>query len=102
VKRIGLVVHPRRALDGPLARLHAWSQAEGVEMVQVPMEGVDRVVAEPGDAKTCDVIVALGGDGTTLAALRAGARARQRSPTTSRTRCGASRPASGTAAACRP
>ena len=74
MKRIGLVVHPRRPLDGPLARLQAWSQAEGVEMVQVPMDGVDRVVAEPGDAATCDVIVALGGDGTTLAALHAGAR----------------------------
>ena len=31
----------------------------------------------PGDAASCDVIVALGGDGTTLAALRSGARRRQ-------------------------
>ena len=37
--------------------------------------GQDRRVAEPGDPATCDVIVALGGDGTTLAALRAGAAA---------------------------
>jgi NAD+ kinase len=75
VKRIGLVVHPRRDLDRPLAALHAWAAAHEVHVVQVPMSGVERVVADPGDEKTCDVIVALGGDGTTLAALHAGARA---------------------------
>jgi NAD+ kinase len=39
----------------------------------VPATGEDRYVAEPGDAADCDVIVALGGDGTTLAALRTAA-----------------------------
>jgi NAD+ kinase len=75
VKRIGLVVHPRRELDRPLTALHAWAAAHDVDVVQVPMSGVERVVADPGDERTCDVIVALGGDGTTLAALHAGARA---------------------------
>ena len=35
--------------------------------------GQDRRVAEPGDPAACDAILALGGDGTTLAALRTGA-----------------------------
>jgi NAD+ kinase len=39
----------------------------------VPAAGQDRTVAERGDAADCDAIVALGGDGTTLAALRTGA-----------------------------
>jgi NAD+ kinase len=74
VKRIGIVVHPRRGLDTPLATIHAWAARSGVEVVQVPMAGVERVVARPGEGRTCDVIVALGGDGTTLAALHTGAR----------------------------
>jgi NAD+ kinase len=72
--RIGIVVHPRRDLDNALASLDAWAQRGGAEVVQIPMEGVDRVVAEPGTPGSCDLIVALGGDGTTLAALHAGAR----------------------------
>jgi NAD+ kinase len=75
MKRIGLVVHPRRDLDVPLAALHGWAARAGADVVQVPMIGVERVVAEPGAAGDCDLIVALGGDGTTLAALHAGARA---------------------------
>jgi NAD+ kinase len=35
------------------------------------MAGVERVVAEPGSADSCDLVIALGGDGTTLAALHA-------------------------------
>jgi NAD+ kinase len=77
VKRIGLVVHPRRQLDAPLAALRAWADGHDVALVQVPMAGVERVVAEPGEARDCDVILALGGDGTTLAALHAAARAQK-------------------------
>src|SRR6478752_3067430 len=74
MKRIGLVVHPRRDLDAPLDSLRAWAAANDVDVVQVPMQGVERIVAPPAEASSCDVIVALGGDGTTLAALHAGAR----------------------------
>lgn len=74
MKRIGLVVHPRRDLDVPLAAVRGWAAARDIDVVQVPMDGVERAVAEPGDEGTCDVLVALGGDGTTLAALHAGAR----------------------------
>ena len=75
IVRLGLVVHPRRELSGALETVRRWSGEHGVEVVQVPASGQDRRVADPGDPATCDVIVALGGDGTTLAALRTGAAA---------------------------
>jgi NAD+ kinase len=73
--RLGLVVHPRRELSNALERLQRWSDDHGVDVVQVPSPGQGRRVAKPGDAADCDVIIALGGDGTTLAALRTGAAA---------------------------
>jgi NAD+ kinase len=42
-------------------------------VVQVPIAGQGRRVAEPGDADQCDLIVSIGGDGTMLAAVRAAA-----------------------------
>ena len=75
ITRLGLVVHPRRELDRALDTIQRWSDEHGVEVVQVPATGHDRRVAALGDADGCDVIVALGGDGTTLAALRVGAAA---------------------------
>ena len=73
MRRLGLVVHPRREIDNALASLRSWSDAHGVELVQVPATGQDRDVAAPGDAAGCDLIVALGGDGTTLAAIHTAA-----------------------------
>jgi len=73
IERLGLVVHPQREIGGALAALRRWSDEHDVEVVQVSATGEDRCVAEPGDAADCDVIVALGGDGTTLAALRTAA-----------------------------
>jgi NAD+ kinase len=69
------VVHPRRELRKALDTVQSWSDERGVDVVQVPAAGQDRRVAEPGDPADCDAIVALGGDGTTLAALRTGAAA---------------------------
>jgi NAD+ kinase len=73
LNRIGVVVHPHRTLERALATLHAWAAAHDVDVVQVPIDGQDRSVAPPGDAATCDLIIAMGGDGTTLAALHAAA-----------------------------
>jgi NAD+ kinase len=73
--RLGLVVHPRRKIDNALQTLERWSEAHGVGVVQVPAAGQERRVADEGEPTTCDVIVALGGDGTALAALRIGAAA---------------------------
>jgi NAD+ kinase len=71
MRRLGLVVHPRREIGIALAALQGWSDAHGV--VQAPASGQGRSVAPPGDPADCDLIVALGGDGTTLAALHAAA-----------------------------
>jgi NAD+ kinase len=69
--RIGLAVHPRRELDRALATVREWAQAQEAEVVQVA--SLDREEAPPGDAADCDLVIALGGDGTTLAALHAAA-----------------------------
>ena len=69
--RVGIVVHPRREIDRALGRVQAWASERGAGVVQIPMAGIDRVVADPGTAGSCDVVLALGGDGTTLAALHA-------------------------------
>jgi NAD+ kinase len=44
-----------------------------VEVGQVGVEGQTRRVADPVEAGECELLVAVGGDGTTLAALHAGA-----------------------------
>lgn len=72
---IGLVVHPRREIDGALRAIREWADGRGLRVGQVPVEGQNRKVAERIDAADCDLIVAVGGDGTALAALHAGAAA---------------------------
>jgi NAD+ kinase len=69
--RIGLAVHPRRELDSALATIRDWAQRQGAAIVQVA--GQVREVARPGEAADCDLVIALGGDGTALAALHAAA-----------------------------
>jgi NAD+ kinase len=73
MRRLGLVVHPRREIGMALAALEGWSDAHGVDVVQAPASGQGRSVAPPGDPADCDLLVALGGDGTTLAAVHAAA-----------------------------
>ena len=75
MRRLGLVVHPTRDLDGVLEEVGRWAQAHDVEVGQVLVAGQSRRVADSIEAAACDVVVALGGDGTTLAALHAGAAA---------------------------
>jgi NAD+ kinase len=71
--RIGLVVHPRRELGRALAAVREWAARQRAEVVQIRSPGHEQEVAPPGDAADCDLVIALGGDGTTLAALRAAA-----------------------------
>src|SRR5262245_892269 len=73
MERIGIVVHPRRDLRGALATIEGWAGRNEVELVQVQEPGAGPQVAPPGEAADCDVVVALGGDGTTLAAVHAAA-----------------------------
>jgi NAD+ kinase len=69
---IGVVVHPSRNIDGPLGLLRTWAAEHGVTVTQVAVPGQHRKVAEPGEVGDCDLIVSIGGDGTMLAAMRAG------------------------------
>jgi NAD+ kinase len=73
LRQLGLVVHPSRSLEGVLGGLNAWASEHGAAVGQVRMTGQQREVAEPVAAEDCDLLVALGGDGTTLTALHAGA-----------------------------
>src|SRR5687767_4498658 len=75
--RVGLVVHPRRELDAALATVREWAGEQGTDVVQVRTPGSDREVAPPAAPEDCALIIALGGDGTALAALRAAAPARR-------------------------
>jgi NAD+ kinase len=72
-QRIGLIVHPSRTVDRPLRLVREWSEEHGVEVVQVPAAYSQRQVADPGEPGESDLIVSIGGDGTTLAALRSAA-----------------------------
>ena len=71
--RIGLIVHPRRELGGALATVREWSEEHGAELVQLDAPGQEQEVAPAGRVEDCDLVVGLGGDGTTLAALRTAA-----------------------------
>jgi NAD+ kinase len=71
--QLGLVVHPRRDVEGALDTIGNWASANDATVGQVPIAGQSRRVAEPVDAAACDLLLALGGDGTMLAALHAAA-----------------------------
>jgi NAD+ kinase len=73
LRQLGLVVHPTRDLERPLDEIGAWASAHGLTVGQVPIPGQTRQVAEPIEAAACDLLLALGGDGTALSALHAGA-----------------------------
>src|SRR4051794_18526305 len=73
LSRVGLVVHPTRELDAALNSLRRWAEEHDVEVVQVAVDGQERRVADVRDAEDCDLIAAIGGDGTMLAAIRAAA-----------------------------
>src|SRR6188472_1063464 len=73
LRQLGLVVHPTRSLDRVLDAVTGWGAEHGVRVGQVPIADQARQVAEPVDPAACDVLVALGGDGTALHALHAAA-----------------------------
>ena len=68
---IGVVVHPRRSIDNALDAARAWSEKHGGRLLQVAVDGQGRRVADLVEAEDCDVMLAVGGDGTVLAALHA-------------------------------
>jgi NAD+ kinase len=74
--RIGLVLHPGRDCSPAVGQVLAWTAAHGVELVassddvaRLGVPGLTPVTVEEL-AGTCDGIIALGGDGTLLGAMR--------------------------------
>ncbi len=53
--------------------IREWTEQHGIDVVQVATAYAQRPIAKKGDVTEVDLIVSIGGDGTTLAALRAGA-----------------------------
>jgi NAD+ kinase len=70
-----VVVHPARDIDDALGEIRQWARDQDADVVQVAIPGQDRRVAELGETGDCGLVLAIGGDGTTLAALRAAATA---------------------------
>jgi NAD+ kinase len=72
--RLALVVHPTREIAETVETLERWAAEHSVEVVQIPAVGESvREIAATGELTEGDLVVALGGDGTVLAALRAAA-----------------------------
>jgi NAD+ kinase len=71
--QLGLVIHPRRDVDDAVGAIREWASGHGVAVGQVLIAGQPGRIGHPVDAASCDMLLALGGDGTTLAALHAGA-----------------------------
>jgi NAD+ kinase len=72
--RVALVVHPTRAVDRALATLVLWADERGVPVAQLAVEGdAGRSLVAAGSLEPGDLVLALGGDGTVLSALRAAA-----------------------------
>ena len=73
--RIGLVLHPRRDCSPAVGQVLTWTSTHGVELVAAA-DDVTRLRATASSgareelASTCDGIIALGGDGTLLGAMR--------------------------------
>jgi NAD+ kinase len=72
LRLLGLVVHPTRDLESALAEIRAWAAAHGLTLGQVRLPGHPREVADPVEPAACDLLLAVGGDGTALSALHAG------------------------------
>jgi len=75
MERVGVLVHPTRPVQDALETLRAWTRDRGLELVQI-RAGDQPAVAPQGEVHACDLVTALGGDGTVLKALHATAESR--------------------------
>ncbi len=74
VRRVGVVVHPTRDVDEPMGEVLDWARARDADVGQIAFGSAGRQLAEEVDPDDQDLIVAIGGDGTTLHAIRSGSR----------------------------
>jgi NAD+ kinase len=73
MERVGVLVHPTRPVQDAVEIVRCWTEDRGLRLVQIPA-GEQPPVAPAGEVSACDLVVALGGDGTMLKALHAAAR----------------------------
>jgi NAD+ kinase len=66
--RLGLIVHPTRDVQTPRQAVLDWAESHAVEVVPLALDAGDP--DDAGDPGRCSLIVAIGGDGTALAAIR--------------------------------
>jgi NAD+ kinase len=72
-RRLSLVLHPRRDVRAAIECVSRWAETTGVELAGLDdprMPDAIRRCDEAGLARACDLVLALGGDGTMLGALR--------------------------------
>lgn len=72
MKRVGVLVHPTRPVHAALEALRKWTEDHDLQLIQIPA-GQQPSVAPAGEVGACDLVAALGGDGTVLKALHAAA-----------------------------
>jgi NAD+ kinase len=72
MRQVGLVIHPTRQVERVLEAIDAWASTHGVAIGQIPGPGQERPLVDPVDPAHCDLVLAIGGDGTMLVALHAG------------------------------
>jgi NAD+ kinase len=72
-RRLSLVLHPRRDVSEAVAFVAGWASSVGIEIAGPHDERLPEGIPRCDDAElgeNCDLVLALGGDGTMLGALR--------------------------------
>jgi NAD+ kinase len=72
MERLGVLIHPTRPVHDAVEILKRWAADRGLQLVQIPA-GEQPTVAPAGEVTACDLVAALGGDGTILKALHTAA-----------------------------
>jgi len=72
-RRLGLALHPRRDVTGALEQVVRWAAEAGIDLVGRDDARLPGTVVRRPDGELaggCDLVLALGGDGTMLGAMR--------------------------------
>jgi NAD+ kinase len=71
--RLAILVHPTRDVRRAIETLRSWADERGAELVQLDGFPDAPRCAPPGSIEGAELVLAVGGDGTVLAAVRAAA-----------------------------